>query len=295
MAIKNPHFYSARNFGGILHELADYDNSKVVVLPVPYDGTATLKAGSRDGPMAIIEASRWLELYDEETGKNYSGIGICTLDELEVVDDAGKMVSRVREAVKTLLDDGKKIIMLGGEHSISSGSVQAHKEKYADLTVLHIDAHADLRDELAENKHNHGCAARRISEICPIVSVGIRSIGEEEAEFAKKSKNVKIFYAKDIQSGTEWMDEIVDTLGNNVYLTFDVDGLDPSIMPATGTPVPGGLLWYPVLELLRKVGSKKNVVGFDIVELMPLPGIQAPDILAAKLVYKLIGYFFSRQ
>lgn len=295
MAAKNPHFYVPFNFGAIPHELSGYDKSKVVVLPVPYDGTVTGQPGTRNGPRAIIEASRCLEFYDEETGKNPSDIGICTLDELEVVDDAGKTAQRVYQAAKALLDDQKKVVMIGGEHSISSGAVKAHKEKYQDLTVLHLDAHADLRDELAENKHNHGCVARRISEICPVVSVGIRSIAEEEAEFVASSDRVKIFFAKDIQKSSSWMDSVVKELGKNVYITIDLDSLDPSIMPAVGTPQPGGLGWYQVLELMRKVAEAKNVVGFDVVELMPIPGNHAPDVVAAKLVYKLVGYFFSRQ
>lgn len=296
MATKNPHFYFPFNFGAIPHELADYDKAKVAILPVPYDATTTYQPGTRNGPRALIEASRCLEFYDEETGRNFSDVGVCTLDEMEVVDDAEKMVNRVYEGVKVLLGDNKKVILIGGEHSISSGSVRAHIEKCPDLTVLHVDAHADMRDELAENRFNHGCVARRISEMCPLVSVGVRSIAEEEAQHIRGSNGrIKVFFAKDIHSSSAWMEDVVKSLGKNVYITIDLDAFDISIMPSVGTPQPGGMQWYQMLEFMRKIAAAKNVVGFDITELMPIPGNHAPDVLAAKLVYKLIGYFFSKQ
>lgn len=298
MATKNPHFYLPFNFGAIPHELAEYGTSKVVILPVPYDATTTYQPGARNGPRALIEASRCLEFYDEETGKSFSELGICTLDELEVVDDAEKMVNRVYEATRTLLEDGKKVVVIGGEHSISSGSVKAHIQNHPDLTVLHIDAHADMRDELAGNRFNHGCVARRISEMCPVVSVGVRSIAEEEMEHIRSSNGrIKVFFAKDIHNtdNNSWMDDAVKSLGKNVYITIDLDAFDISIMPSVGTPQPGGLQWYQMLEFMKKIAAAKNVVGFDVTELMPIPGNHAPDVLAAKLVYKLIGYFFSRQ
>ncbi len=298
MATKNPHFYLPFNFGAIPHELAEYGTSKVAILPVPYDATTTYQPGTRNGPKALIEASRCLEFYDEETEKNFSELGICTLDELEVVDDAEKMVNRVYEATKVLLGDGKKAVVIGGEHSISSGSVKAHIQKYPDLTVLHVDAHADMRAELAENRFNHGCVARRISEMCPLVSVGVRSIAEEEIDHIRGSNGrIKVFFAKDIHdsSNSAWMNEVVKSLGKNVYITIDLDAFDISIMPSVGTPQPGGLGWYQMLEFMKKIAAAKNVVGFDVTELMPIPGNHAPDVLAAKLVYKLIGYFFSKQ
>ena len=296
MVTKNPHYYLPFNFGAIPHELADYDMSKVVILPVPYDATTTYQPGTRNGPRALIEASRCLEFYDEETGRNFSDIGVCTLDEVEVLDDAEKMVNRVYEAVKVLLADNKKTVVIGGEHSISSGSVKAHKEKYPDLTVLHVDAHADMRDELAENRYNHGCVARRISEMCPLVSVGVRSIADEEIQHIRSnSSRIKMFFAKDIHNSSIWMDEAVKSLGKNVYITIDLDAFDISIMPSVGTPQPGGMQWYQMLEFMKKIAVAKNVVGFDVTELMPIPGNHAPDVLAAKLVYKLIGYFFSKQ
>ncbi|MBI2141081.1 agmatinase [Candidatus Woesearchaeota archaeon] len=298
MPAKNPHFYLPFNFGAIPHELAEYGASKVVILPVPYDATTTYQPGTRNGPRALIEASRCLEFYDEETERSFTGIGVCTLDEVEVVDDAGKMANRVYEAVKVLLGDNKKVAVIGGEHSISSGSVKAHMERYPDLTVLHVDAHADMRDELAGNRFNHGCVARRISEMCPLVSVGVRSIAEEEMEHIRSSNGrIKTFFAKDIHDGSNsaWMDAAVKSLGKNVYITIDLDAFDISIMPSVGTPQPGGLQWYQMLEFMKKIAAGKNVVGFDVTELMPIPGNRAPDVLAAKLVYKLISYFFSKQ
>ncbi|MBI2580882.1 agmatinase [Candidatus Woesearchaeota archaeon] len=294
MATKNPHFYIPFNFGAIPHELADYDKAKVAILPVPYDATTTYQPGTRNGPRALIEASRCLEFYDEETERSFTWIGVCTLDEVEAVDDAERMAGRVYEAVKVLLDGNKKVVVIGGEHSISSGSVKAHKEKYPDMAVLHIDAHADMRHELAGNRFNHGCVARRISEMCPLVSVGVRSIAEEEMEHIRSSNGkIRIFFAKDMHDSNSWMDAVVKSLGENVYITIDLDAFDISIMPSVGTPQPGGLLWYQMLEFMKKIATAKNVVGFDVTELMPIPGNNAPNVLAAKLVYKLIGYFFT--
>lgn len=296
MATKNPHFYFPFNFGALPHELADYDRAKVVILPAPYDSTTSYKPGTRDGPHAIINASRYVEFYDEETGKNFSDIGISTLDELEMVDDAKMMIDRVYESAKALLNDNKRIVLLGGEHSLTSGAVRAFSEKYTSLSVLHIDAHADMEDLNGESKWDHGCVARRCYEMCPVVLAGIRSLSQEQADFINQQK-IPIFYAHDIlASGNDkWMDDAVSRLSENVYITIDLDSFDPSIMPSTGTPVPGGLQWHTMLKFLRKVGEKKNVVGFDVMELMPIPFMHAPDFMVAKLVYKLIGAFYCND
>ena len=296
MPVKNPHFYFPFNFGALPHELADYDKAKVVILPVPYDGTTSYKPGTRDGPHAIIDASRVVEFYDEEAKQNFSKVGICTLDELEIVDDAKGTIDRVYESTKVILDDSKKFVMLGGEHSLTSGAVRAFKEKYDDLSVLHIDAHADMADTNGDSKWDHGCVARRVSEMCPIVLAGIRSLDEEQAKHIEE-KNIPIYWAHEIVGGcnckSNWMDEAISKLSDNVYLSIDLDAFDPSIMPSTGTPQPGGFQWYTLLKFLRKLKSK-NVVGFDIMELMPIPGMHAPDFTAAKLVYKLIGEFYCK-
>ncbi len=291
------HFSTPFSFGAIPRELSEYRKSKIVILPVPYDGTTSYKPGARDGPSAIIAASRSMELYDEETGKNFSDIGICTLDELEVVVDPEKMVNRVYETVSHLVSESKFVVMLGGEHSLSFGAVKAFKEKNKCLSVLHVDAHSDLRFENGGSKFDHGCVARRISEIgVPFVQVGIRSISEEEAEFIRKSGH-KVVFAEEIAGSKDdsWMDGVIGKLQDDVYVSIDLDAFDPGIMPAVGTPEPGGMQWYPFLRLMKKLSSKKNIVGFDIMELSPQPGNVAPDFTAAKLTYKLIGYFFHQK
>ena len=292
--MSTPHFSSPYNFGAIPRQLSEYSKSKIVILPVPYDATTSYKSGTRQGPQAIIDASRSMELFDEETSLNISNIGICTLDELDVVVDPEKMMHRVYETCQQLVSDEKKIIMLGGEHSLSLGVVKALNEKYREMSVLQIDAHSDLAFENGGTRFDHGCVARRISEICPIVQVGIRSIAPEDIEYARQ-KGIKVLYASEIAKSSDksWMDEAISKLSDNVYVTIDADGLDPSIMPAVGTPEPGGLQWHQLLELLKKVAEKKNVVGFDVVELCPLPGNIAPDFTAAKLVKKFIAYAFA--
>jgi len=295
MAVKNPHFNFPFNFGALQGELADYDKAKVIMLPVPFDATTSYKSGTRDGPHAIIDASRYVEFYDEEAKKNFSEIGICTLDEMEVANDAKATIDRVYEVTKTILDDGKKFVMLGGEHSLTSGAVRAFKEKYDNLSVLHLDAHADMADENSESKWDHGCTARRVYEICPIVLAGIRSLDGEQAEFMKKEK-IPVFFAHEIftSKNDDWMDEAISKLTDTIYLTIDLDALDPSLMPSVGTPQPGGFQWFTLLKFLRKLARTKNVVGFDLMELMPIPGLHAPNFTAAKLTYKLIGEFYFR-
>lgn len=294
MSVKNVHFYFPFNFGALPHELSGYETSKVVILPVPYDATTSYKPGTRDGPHAIIDASRFVEFYDEEAKKNFSEIGICTMDEMEIVDDPKGTIDRVYEAVKSMLEDGKSVVTLGGEHSLTSGAVRAFKEKYPDLSVLHVDAHADMADLNGESKWDHGCVARRVFEICPVVLAGIRSLDKEQAEFIEKEK-IPTFMAHDIfNSDDSWMDEAISKLSDTVYLTIDLDALDPSIMPSVGTPVPGGFQWFNLLKFLRKLAKSKKVVGFDVMEHMPIPQMHSPDFTAAKLVYKLIGEFFCK-
>lgn len=292
--MSTPHFSSPFNFGAIPRQLAEYPKSKVVILPVPYDATTSYKSGTRDGPFAIISASRSMELFDEETNFNISSLGICTLDELDVVVDPEKMMQRVYETCQQLLTDEKKIVMLGGEHSLSFGVVKALHEKHNSMSVLQIDAHSDLAFENGGTKFDHGCVARRISEICPLVQVGTRSIAPEDIGYARQ-KGISIFYASEIakSSDNSWMEDAVSNLSDDVYVTIDVDALDTSIMPSVGTPEPGGLQWYQLLELLKKIGENKNVLGFDVVELCPVPGNVAPDFAAAKLVKKFIAYSFS--
>lgn len=278
------------NFLGIEEKFSDYDKSKVVILPIPYEGTVTYGKGTLKGPKAIIEASKNLELYDIELDEEIYKAGIHTLSNLDVEKEPEKTIEIIYKKIKKLLEDNKFVVVFGGEHSITSGTVKAMKEKFSDLSVLQIDAHSDLRDSYDGTKFSHACVMRRIFEMkIPFVQVGIRSQDIEEADFIKE-KRLNPYFAKDIYKNDNWMNEAVDKLAENVFITIDLDGLDPSIMPSTGTPEPGGLYWYHILRLLRKVAEKKNIVGFDVVELAPIENLKFPDFLAAKLTYKLIGY-----
>lgn len=284
--------FSPFNFG-CLPEDFTFDSAKVIVLPIPYETTSTYRGGTKDAPLSIIASSRFLELYDEEIEVETYKVGIYTLSELEInLGTFSSTINQIKKVVKQIISKNKFPVILGGEHSISLGCVQAFFEKYPDLCVLQLDAHADLRDSYQGTKFSHACVGRRILEIVPIIQVGIRSMSYEESIFIKNNSNVKIIYAKDFQKKK---DEIINLLGKTVYLSFDLDFFDPSIMPTVGTPEPGGLFWYETLEFLKELNKKKNVVGIDIVELTPLSGVNHPDFLAAKLIYKLIGYKFFKE
>jgi agmatinase len=277
------------NFLGIPKKYCHLNKSKFVILPIPYEGTSSYKTGTKDGPQAIINASKQVEFYDEELKIEAYKAGICTLDELEPdVSSPEKMVEKIYNVAKGLLNKKRILIGLGGEHTVSIGLVKACKEMYKDLSVLQLDAHADLRDSYQGSKYSHACVMRRIKAFCDYVGVGIRSISQEETSFAKKEK-IRLFFAREIKDDPGFVDNILKSLSQNVYLTFDLDYFDPSIMSAVGTPEPGGPGWYETLDLLKSVIKNRNVVGLDLVELSPLPGIAAPDFLAAKLLYKIIG------
>ncbi|MHC4498501.1 MAG: agmatinase, partial [Planctomycetota bacterium] len=261
-----------------------------VVVPVPYDGTSTWVKGAHKGPSAIIEASANMELYDIETDSEVYRKGIFTDTPVETGSSPGLVVEAVAQRVRTHIRDKKFVVLIGGEHSVSIGSVKAHVEDSADVTVLQLDAHTDLRDEYNGSKYNHACVMARIKEMCPIVQVGIRSMDSSERQRLEKEN---VIFARDIYGLSDWLERAVSKLSNNVYVTIDLDVFDPSIMPSTGTPEPGGLLWYDVLALLKAVAQKKNVVGFDVTELSPDEKNKAPDFMAAKLVYKLLNYKFG--
>lgn len=283
------------NFLSLPSKYSSLRKSKFVILPIPYEGTSSYKAGTREGPQAIINASRQVEFFDQELKAEPYKKGICTLDELEpAVSGPEYMIETVCKVARNLVNKRKILIGLGGEHTITIGLVKAFKHRYKDLSVLQLDAHADLRDSYQGSKYSHACVMRRINEFCACVGVGIRSISKEEASFAR-SKKIEIFSAKEMKDAPSSVDEVLNCLSDNVYLTFDLDYFDPSIMPAVGTPEPGGLLWDETLDFLKKVIEQKNVVGLDLVELSPLPGLVAPDFLAAKLVYKVIGYISVEQ
>ena len=285
------------NFCGIDGKYSDFKSAKVVVLPVPYDSTASYGVGTRHGPHAIINASRNMELYDREFDASPYEIGIHTLSELEPsMAGPAETVERVKQVIKDILDAGKFPFMLGGEHSLTTGAVQAVAGKFRNFSVLQLDAHADMRDEFESTKHSHACAMRRAREITDVVQVGIRSLSADEAEYIKEKKVKNIFFMpQDTNDFDAQIPKIVAALKDNVYISFDIDALDPSEVPATGTPEPGGLRWSQAIKLLRAVAEKKKIIGMDLVELAPIPGNSAPDFLAAKLAYKMVGYAFLKE
>ena len=267
-------------------EFLKLENAAYVLLGVPYDGTSTFVKGADKGPQAILDASDSLELYDIQYDIDVSKAGVYTDHHDYDLSTPEAMVKSVYGRVSHFLDMGKRVAMVGGEHSVSVGAIRAMSERFPDLTVLQIDAHADLRDEYHGSPYNHACVMRRAQECARVVQVGIRSVCEEE------QCNIvpeNIFYAHNIVGRTGWEDEVLERLTGNVYISFDLDGLDPSILPATGTPLPGGLQWYPTLNLLEKVFRARRVVGFDVVELCPQEGNVVSDVLAASLVYKMMG------
>ncbi len=285
------------NFLGLDENASNFDKARVVILPVPYEATTSYGAGTGAGPGAIIEASRFIELYDQELDQEPSEVGIATLPSLELTG-AGpeEAIHELRAAYDAIVNSGggKFVIALGGEHSISSAPILSwvDRMKGKHLSVLQFDAHTDLRHEYEGSPYSHAAVMHRVHENVDLVAVGIRALTREERELARRSNNIHLFLADDIHTGEAWMDEVMSKLGPDVYISFDVDGFDPSLVPATGTPEPGGLQWYPVLKLLRRVFKERNVVSADVVELAPIPGLAAPDFLVAKLVYKMIGYKF---
>jgi len=288
------------NFLGLDEEASAFDRAKAVILPVPYEATTSYGGGTASGPSAILEASRYIELYDQELDAEPYEVGVATLPALELTGAGpAEAIAELRAAYDRLLDasPGKFVITLGGEHSISSAPILAWADRLAAegrrLTVLQVDAHTDLRPEYEGSPYSHASVMYRVHDRVDIVAVGIRALTREERELARGSDHIHIFFADDIHDGEAWMDDVLARLGEDVYITFDVDGLDPSLVPSTGTPEPGGLGWYPVLKLLRRVFRERTVHACDVVELAPIPGFAAPDFLVAKLIYKMIGYRFA--
>lgn len=279
------------NFCGLGPEHSSYNKSEIVILPVPFDKTSSWISGSSKGPRAIIDASKNMELYDIETGSEVFTKGIHTAPEIRA-GDSERMVTEVYKKVTALLNDNKFTVVIGGEHTVSLGSIKAHDEKFDDMTVLQLDAHSDMRDSYEGNIYSHACVMKRVREITSkTVSAGIRSMDSSELKNIDRNS---IFYASDIIRSRDWTEKVVDLLTDKVYITIDLDVLDPSIMPSTGTPEPGGLGWYDLIGLLERVSEKKNIVGFDVVELCPAANNVAPDFLAAKLTYKLISMIFKK-
>ncbi|MFA6078548.1 MAG: agmatinase [Candidatus Omnitrophota bacterium] len=283
---------------GIEDELPGFKKSKVVILKVPYERTTTYIQGTKNGPQAIIDASKYMEVFDEELNQETYKIGIHVMDIPGVGELTSEaMVDKVSSSTADLLKSGKFPIVLGGEHSVSVGVVKAFKETYPNLSVLHLDAHYDMRDEFKGSKLNHGCVARRISEICPIVQIGTRSLCKEEKDFvaSQPPEKVKVINVYDILEMPLWKDAVSNSLTENVYISIDLDVFDPSLVPAVGTPEPGGIGWYEMLDLLKEIAKDKKIVGFDVVELCPIKGQISSDFLAAKLIYRLLGYIFSKK
>ncbi|NJB35257.1 agmatinase [Croceivirga sp. JEA036] len=281
-----------RTYAGIPDQYAAMDKSKVVLLPVAYDGTSTWGKGADKGPEAFLEASENMELYDIETDSEVYKEGIYLADTMEGFNSPEAMVAAVHDKVKELVKRNKLVTMFGGEHSVSIGAIRAFSEYHQDLTVVQIDAHADLRKEYEGTKYNHACALYEANETTNLIQVGIRSM--DHAETLVMDYN-KVFFAHEMITDDFWMDNAIELMTDNVYITFDLDAFDPSICPSTGTPEPGGLLWYETLEFLSKIFESKNVVGFDIVELCPNKIDRSSDFLAAKLYYKMLSYKFRKD
>lgn len=271
-----------------------WSDAKVVVVPIPYDSTTSYRSGTREGPAAILNASRQIETYDEDTGVDWcEEVPILTLPEIQPdMRGPGAQLERVYNVCKPVVESGKLLAAIGGEHSLSLSTIKAVHERHPKMSVLQIDAHLDLRNTYEETPFSHACVMRRVRDYCPVVPVGIRNVSQEEAEYVEQEK-IRVFYAKDVAGKTGWEHQVLDQLTDEVFVSIDVDGLDPSVIPSTGTPEPGGLGWYEALRLLRMVALHRRIVGFDVMELAPTPGLHYADFTAAKLVYKMIGFTFE--
>jgi len=269
-----------------------FEGVRALIIPAPYDGTTTYRSGTREGPRAILAASRELELFDEETCTEAYRHGIATLAEVPVtVSSPRDMVDNVRAAASSVISAGKLPVLLGGEHLLSLGMIEAVAQTWQNVTILHVDAHADLRETYQGSPYSNACIMRLALKHASLVQVGIRALTAEENDFIR-DRHIPCFFAYQLHRQPELYGRILPALGENVYISIDLDGFDPSIMPAVGTPEPGGLGWYEVLSLLRLVTKNRRVVGFDVMELLPIPQTAAPDLLAARLVYKLLSYIF---
>jgi len=280
-------------FGGALPTRSSFDDATVVILPVPVDRTTSYVGGTRNGPHEILQASSHMELWDEEMRADVHGIGLFTLPEMELpFGEMEAVIDEIERVAYEVIGRDKFLVTLGGEHSITPPLVSAAARKYPGMSLLQIDAHADMRDSYMGTVHNHACAMRRSLHYARLTQVGIRSLSTEEAEILPKL-NTTVFYDVSMRNDPDWIDKIVETLAADVYISIDVDGMDPAIMPATGTPEPGGLSWIEITSLLRAVAERRRVVSADIVELSPIPGMVAPSFLCAKLIYKLLTYRYA--
>ena len=282
------------NFLGIEKEFSEYESSSIIILPVPYEATVSYRSGTREGPRAILEASKYVELFDPETKKEiYKEVGIFTAPALPI-DTSGPqaMLQLIEKEYRKYLYDNKLIIMLGGEHTISYAPVKIFYESGEDFSVLSIDAHADLRDTYENSKFNHACVMRRVHELVPLVEIGVRSFCKEEIEYIEKNK-ISVFTPQKIRESSDWITEALNDVKDNVYISIDVDGFDPSVIPSTGTPEPDGLLYFQVEELLKNIAREKNIIGIDVVELSPISSLHYSEFTIAKLIYRIINFIYS--
>ncbi|WP_299272520.1 agmatinase [uncultured Psychroserpens sp.] len=281
-----------KTYAGIPDEYAKLDTSKIVLIPVPYDGTSTWQKGANKGPEAFLEASENMELYDIETDSEVYKNGIYLAEPVTLNATPEVMVDAVHQETKKYIKKNKFVTIIGGEHSVSIGTIRAFNEVFQNLTVLHIDAHADLRKSYEGSTCNHACAVYEASQSTNLIQVGIRSMDIQEKSVMDVDKT---YFAHEMATDDSWMDSAIDQMTENVFITFDLDAFDPSILPSTGTPEPGGLFWYETIDFLKEVFKEKNVVGFDIVELCPNENEKSSDFLAAKLYYKMLSYKFQNE
>ncbi|HRS51881.1 MAG TPA: agmatinase [Candidatus Marinimicrobia bacterium] len=287
-----PTTFSPGAFGALEPDYCQYEQSRIAILPIPYDRTTTWQKGSDNGPAALLAASANMELYDIETDSEVYRQGITTIAPIACPQKPEDLAVMVAEKTSELLNDGKFVVGIGGEHSISIGLVQAHAKRFPDLSVLQLDAHSDLRDEYEYSKYNHACVMARIQEICPIMQVGIRSMDISELPRLDQSR---VVFAHEFRNLPEIFNRIAANLTNNVYLTVDLDVFDPAVFPSTGTPEPGGLGWYDVITVIASVIQKKRIIGMDVNELLPNPSDKAPDFLAAKLIYRTLSMIYAKE
>ena len=282
------------NFLGV-DAFCGWEESRVVVLQAPLELTTSYMKGTARGPEALIEASRQVEYFDDELKAETYRRGIATLPPLRFKkDESAAAVLQIEKTTGELLDAGKRIALVGGEHTVTVGAVAAYKKRFRDLSVLHLDAHADLRESYEGSPFSHACVMARVKEICPFASVGIRSYSQEEANTIQR-EGLSVFDIHRLEKDDSWMEESIDRLGETVYITLDLDALDPSVMPAVGTPEPGGMGWFQTIRYLRRVFREKVVVGFDMVELCPQTSAEYGVFTAAKLFYRMIGYWTTLE
>ncbi|MCB9426899.1 MAG: agmatinase [Flavobacteriales bacterium] len=283
---------TSKNYAGIPDQYAEASTAKITLIPVPFDGTSTWGKGADKGPQAFLEASKNIELYDIETDSEVYKKGIHLCDPISESGSSEALINAVHDICKSHIKRNKFVTVIGGNHSVSIGAIRAFNECFEDLTVLHIDAHADLKKEFDGTPYSHASALYEANQTTNLVQVGIRSMDKSESTVMDKDN---VFFAHEMINDELWMDKAVSNMTDDVYITFDLTAFDPSILPSVGRPEPGGLLWYETLDFLNQVFDEKNVVGFDIVGLCPNPNDKSSDVLAAKLFYKMLSYKFENN